>query len=191
MEAVDCNDVQDQSKEVELSELIESLEQKVFELEQETELLRRDLDEARNGPYRRRMPDTRESITHKFKIGEHEGYMTVGMHEDGTPGEVFLRMAKEGSTIGGLMDVIGILTSLALQYGVPVSALVRKFEYVRFEPSGWTGNSNMRHASSVVDYIFRWLGMQFSETSRERIEEDGMESGTEAADAGCHERMVP
>ncbi len=93
--------------------------------------------------------------------------MTVGMFDDGRPGEVFLTMAKEGSTIGGLMDTIGILTSLALQYGVPVETLARKLEHVNFEPNGWTRDPTIRRASSVIDYVFRWLGTQFSEAYRQ------------------------
>ncbi len=94
-------------------------------------------------------------------VGGHEGYITVGLFEDGTPGELFITMAKEGSTIGGLMDVIGTETSLALQYGVPLEALVTKFSHARFEPSGWTSNPEIPHAKSVVDYIFRFLGNTF------------------------------
>ncbi len=91
----------------------------------------------------------------------HEGYITVGLYDDGTPGEVFITMAKEGSTIGGLMDTVATLVSLALQYGVPVESLVRKFEHVRFEPSGMTRNRDIPIAKSLVDYIFRWLAMEF------------------------------
>ena len=110
-------------------------------------------------------------------MGQHEGYITVGLYDDHRPGELFLTMAKEGSTIGGLMDTIGILTSLALQYGVPVETLARKFEHVSFEPSGWTRDPAIRRASSVIDYIFRWLGMQFSETYRqEKLAVNGCES---------------
>jgi ribonucleoside-diphosphate reductase alpha chain len=116
---------------------------------------------------RRRLPDTRQSITHKFSVGGHEGYLTVGLFEDGSPGELFITMAKEGSTIGGLMDVIGTETSLALQYGVPLDAMVKKFSHARFEPSGWTTNPDIPVAKSVVDYIFRWLGIQFIEGFRE------------------------
>ncbi len=118
-------------------------------------------------PVRRRLPDTRHSLTHKFNVGGHEGYITVGLFEDGTPGELFITMAKEGSTIGGLMDVIGTETSLALQYGVPLEALVNKFSHARFEPSGWTSNPDIPHAKSVVDYIFRFLGITFIEGYRE------------------------
>lgn len=123
--------------------------------------------QARSTPVRRRMPDTRQSITHKFDVGGHEGYLTVGLFEDGNPGEVFITMAKEGSTIGGLMDVMGTQTSMALQYGVPLESLVNKFAHMRFEPSGWTGNDDIPQAKSVPDYVFRWLGMQFIPGYRE------------------------
>ncbi len=116
---------------------------------------------------RRRLPATRQSLTHKFSVGGHEGYMTVGLFEDGSPGELFITMAKEGSTIGGLMDVIGTQTSMALQYGVPLEVLVNKFAHMRFEPSGWTSNPDIPNAKSVVDYIFRWLGIQFLPGYRE------------------------
>jgi ribonucleoside-diphosphate reductase alpha chain len=119
------------------------------------------------GPVRRRLPATRESLTHKFSVGGHEGYITVGLFEDGTPGELFITMAKEGSTIGGLMDTIGTLTSMSLQYGVPLNALTSKFSHMRFEPSGWTGNEEIPNAKSVVDYIFRWLGIRFLPGYRE------------------------
>jgi ribonucleoside-diphosphate reductase alpha chain len=120
------------------------------------------------GPVRRRLPETRHSLTHKFSVGGHEGYITVGLFEDGTPGELFITMAKEGSTIGGLMDVIGTETSLALQYGVPLDALVNKFSHARFEPSGWTTNPDIPVAKSVVDYIFRFLGITFISGYREK-----------------------
>ncbi len=119
------------------------------------------------GPVRRRLPDTRQSITHKFNVGGHEGYITVGLFDDGAPGELFIVMAKEGSTIGGLMDVIGTETSLALQYGVPIDAMVNKFSHARFEPSGWTTNPDIPVAKSVVDYIFRWMGMTFIDGYKE------------------------
>ncbi|MDP9172795.1 MAG: hypothetical protein M3O30_02880 [Planctomycetota bacterium] len=112
-------------------------------------------------PLRRRLPDTRHATTHKFDVGGHEGYITVGLYVDGSPGEIFIRMAKEGSTIGGLMDTIATLVSVSLQYGVPVESLVRKFEHVRFEPSGMTRNAEIPFAKSLVDYIFRWLAMEF------------------------------
>ncbi len=112
-------------------------------------------------PFRRRLPDTRPSITHKFSVTGHEGYLTVGLFEDGQPGELFITMAKEGSTVGGLMDVIGTCTSMALQFGVPLMTLVDKFRHARFEPSGMTSNRDIPFAKSVIDYIFCWLGCQF------------------------------
>jgi len=118
-------------------------------------------------PARRRMSDTRWSLTHKFDIAGHEGYLTVGLFDDKQPGELFIVMAKEGSTIGGLMDTIGTLVSLALQYGVPIEAMVKKFAHARFEPSGFTKNEDIGHAKSIVDYIFRWLGIQFIPGYRE------------------------
>jgi ribonucleoside-diphosphate reductase alpha chain len=118
-------------------------------------------------PLRRRLSDTRTAITHKFDIAGHEGYLTVGMFEDGQPGELFITMAKEGSTIGGLMDGVGTLTSMALQYGVPLEALVKKFAHQRFEPSGYTKNPEIRNASSITDYVFRWMALQFIPGYRE------------------------
>lgn len=112
-------------------------------------------------PFRRRLPDTRQSITHKFSVAGHEGYLTVGLYEDGQPGELFVTMAKEGSTVGGLMNVIGTCTSMALQYGVPLITLVDKFRHARFEPSGMTSNREIPFAKSLIDYIFCWLGSQF------------------------------
>ncbi len=112
-------------------------------------------------PLRRRLPDTRNAVTHKFDIAGHEGYITVGLYEDGMPGEMFITMAKEGSTIGGLMDTIATLVSVALQYGVPTESLVRKFEHVRFEPNGMTRNPEIPMAKSLTDYIFRWMAMEF------------------------------
>jgi len=116
---------------------------------------------------RRRMSDTRIAITHKFDIAGHEGYLTVGLFDDRKPGELFVTMAKEGSTIAGLMDTIGTLVSMALQYGVPIEDLVKKFAHVRFEPSGFTKNPDIPIAKSVIDYIFRWMGNQFIEGYRE------------------------
>ena len=133
------------------------IESRILELEQELATLRRQLDQ----PVRHRMPDTRTSLTHKFEIAGHEGYITVGLYEDGQPGELFITMSKEGSTIGGLMDTVGTLTSIALQYGVPLESLVKKFAYQRFEPSGFTKNPDIRHATSITDYVFRWLACQF------------------------------
>jgi ribonucleoside-diphosphate reductase alpha chain len=118
-------------------------------------------------PLRRRLPETRTAITHKFEIAGHEGYLTVGLFENGQPGELFITMAKEGSTIGGLMDAIGTLTSIALQYGVPLDALARKFSHQRFEPSGFTKHPEIRSASSITDYVFRWMALQFVPGYRE------------------------
>jgi len=118
-------------------------------------------------PRRERLPDTRNSVTHKFSISGHEGYISVGLYPDGRPGEVFITMAKEGSTIGGLMDSFGTATSISLQYGVPLEVLVSKFSHTRFEPMGHTTNPDIRIAKSLVDYIFRWLGLTFLDSYRE------------------------
>ncbi|HEX7021058.1 MAG TPA: hypothetical protein VF159_13660, partial [Gemmatimonadaceae bacterium] len=112
-------------------------------------------------PRRRKLPDERQAITHKFDIAGHEGYITVGLFEDGMPGEIFLVMAKEGSTISGFADAFAQAISYALQYGVPLQDLVDKFSHVRFEPSGMTKNPDVRFAKSIVDYIFRWLAAKF------------------------------
>jgi ribonucleoside-diphosphate reductase alpha chain len=112
-------------------------------------------------PVRRKLPDERHAITHKFDIAGHEGYITVGLFEDGQPGEIFLVMAKEGSTISGFADAFAQAISYALQYGVPLQVLVDKFSHVRFEPSGMTRNPDVRFAKSIVDYIFRWLASKF------------------------------
>ncbi len=112
-------------------------------------------------PFRRRLSDTRNSITHKFSVAGHEGYLTVGLYEDGQPGELFITMAKEGSTVGGLMDVVGTCVSMALQYGVPLITLVDKFRHARFEPAGLTSNKSIPIAKSLIDYIFCWMGCQF------------------------------
>ena len=135
----------------------EELQERILELEEELATLRGRL----NQPVRHRMPDTRTSLTHRFEIAGHEGYITVGLYQDGQPGELFITMSKEGSTIGGLMDTVGTLTSIALQYGVPLESLVKKFAYQRFEPSGFTKNPDIRHATSITDYVFRWLACQF------------------------------
>ena len=123
-------------------------------------------------PERRKLPDERESITHKFSVGGHEGYITVGKYEDGTPGEIFITMAKEGSTISGLMDSFATMTSLALQHGVPLQLLVDKFTHMRFEPSGFTRNAEIPMAKSIMDYIFKWLAIKF--LSRDSQEKAGV-----------------
>jgi len=125
------------------------------------------LEAARRMPHRERLPATRPSITHKFSVGGHEGYLTVGQYEDGQPGELFITMAKEGSTVGGMMDAFATAISLCLQFGVPLADLVKKFTHQRFEPSGITSSRDIPFAKSVVDYIFRWLGMTFLEEYRE------------------------
>ncbi|APW62270.1 Vitamin B12-dependent ribonucleotide reductase [Paludisphaera borealis] len=118
-------------------------------------------------PHRERLPHTRRSMTHKFDIQGHEGYINVGFYPDGRPGELFITMAKEGSTIGGLMDVLGTSISIGLQYGVPLEVFVNKFAHSRFEPAGFTKNPDIPIAKSIADYIFRWLGMEFIEGYRE------------------------
>jgi ribonucleoside-diphosphate reductase alpha chain len=135
----------------------QDLQKRILDLEGEITMLRSRM----NQPVRHRMQDTRMSLTHRFEIAGHEGYITVGLYEDGQPGELFITMAKEGSTIGGLMDTVGTLTSIALQYCVPLESLVKKFAYQRFEPSGFTKNPDIRNATSITDYVFRWLGCQF------------------------------
>jgi ribonucleoside-diphosphate reductase alpha chain len=137
--------------------VVEQLENKIGDLQAEVARLAAQPTQ----PLRRRLSDTRHAINHKFEIAGHEGYLTVGLFEDGRPGELFVTMAKEGSTIGGLMDTIGALTSMALQYGVPLEGLVKKFAHQRFEPSGFTKNPDIRNASSIIDYVFRWMGCQF------------------------------
>ena len=129
-------------------------------------------------PIRRRLPNDRQALCHKFEIAGHEGYIHVGFFEDGTPGEIFIKMAKEGSTISGLMDTIGVLTSMAIQYGVPLEVLVSKFSHVRFEPSGFTKYPDIPMAKSLIDYIFRFLGARFL-------------SGEERAAVGLVEREEP
>ncbi len=118
-------------------------------------------------PARRKLPDERHAITHKFSIAGHEGYITVGMYEDGKPGEIFLVMAKEGSTISGIMDAFATSISMALQYGVPLEALVEKFSHVRYEPAGFTKNPEIPYAKSITDYIFRYLASKFLSAERQ------------------------
>jgi ribonucleoside-diphosphate reductase alpha chain len=118
-------------------------------------------------PIRRKLPDERRAITHKFEIAGHEGYITVGLYEDNMPGEIFLVMAKEGSTISGFADAFAQAVSYALQYGVPLQALVDKFSHVRFEPSGMTRNPQIRFAKSIVDYVFRWMATKFLSTEQQ------------------------
>jgi ribonucleoside-diphosphate reductase alpha chain len=107
------------------------------------------------------MPVERASVTHKFSVGANEGYITVGMYPDGRPGEIFIKMSKEGSTLSGVMDGLALTVSLGLQYGVPLKVFVDKLVNTRFEPSGISGNPNIRFVSSVLDYLARWLGGRF------------------------------
>ncbi len=153
------------------SEQIQSLKEHIGKLEDsfaQMVIENKKLQKLAKEPLRRYMPDTRDSKTHKFEVAGHEGYITVGLHADGTPGELFVQMAKEGSTIGGLMDTMGALTSMALQYGVPLERLVSKFAYQRFEPSGFTKNPDIRNAFSLTDYVFRWMGCEFIPGYREK-----------------------
>ena len=110
---------------------------------------------------RHRLPGERASVTHKFAISGHEGYITVGLYPNGYPGEIFIRMAKEGSTVSGLMDSFATAISISLQHGVPLRVLCEKFAHTRFEPSGWTGNPEIGFAKSIMDYIFRWIQIRF------------------------------
>ncbi len=131
---------------------------------------------------RRRLPDERQSVTHKFSVAGHDGYLTVGMYEDGTPGEIFIVMAKAGSTLSGVMDSFATAVSLGLQHGVPLRLYVNKFSHVRFEPHGFTKNSDIPIAKSIIDYIFRWLGIKFlgespASAAHEAAKEDPLEAG--------------
>lgn len=121
----------------------------------------KELEHKAGQAHRRRLPDVRHSVTHKFSVADYEGYLIVGLFEDGTPGEMFVTMAKEGSTIGGLMDTVARMASMMLQYGISVDVLADKFIGSRFEPMGYTHNPRITPASSLPDYIFRWLKMEF------------------------------
>jgi ribonucleoside-diphosphate reductase alpha chain len=127
-----------------------------------------DKTEEASRPVRRHLPVERHSITHKFGVAGHEGYLTIGMYEDGTPGEIFIVMAKEGSTLSGVMDSFATTCSMALQYGVPLKVLVDKFTHTRFEPSGFTSNPQVPYAKSIMDYIFRYLASKFLPTEEAR-----------------------
>ena len=134
---------------------------------------------------RRRLPDERRSITHKFEIGQHQGYITVGLYDDGNPGEIFLKMSKEGSSLSGLVDAFATSISIGLQYGVPLKVFVTKFAHTRFEPSGPTQNPNLPEAKSVVDYVFRWLAIKFL-TPEERQAIAKEDPSIELADSGSN-----
>jgi ribonucleoside-diphosphate reductase alpha chain len=140
---------------------------------------------APSRPYRRKLPDERAAITHKFSVGAHEGYLTVGLYDGGPPGEIFITMAKEGSTVSGLMDSFATAVSLALQYGVPLKVLCDKFSHMRFEPSGWTNNPEVRYAKSIMDYIFRWMAYKFLPKDAQPSEDASVASlnGTEVEKA--------
>ena len=128
--------------------------------------------------YRRRLPDVRNAVVHHFSVGGQEGYLTVGLYEDGVPGEIFIRMAKEGSTVSGLMDCFATAVSLALQFGVPLSVLVSKFSHTRFEPSGWSGVKEIGYAKSLMDYMFRWLAIRYlPKHEQEAAEQSGVGEG--------------
>src|SRR5881409_725242 len=137
-------------------------------------------------PYRRRLPEEREAIIHKFSIAQNEGYLMVGLYDDNTPGEIFVVMSKEGSTISGLMDAFSTSISLALQYGVQLKVLVNKFTHTRFEPAGITTNQDIRFAKSVVDYIFRWLGLKFLP----KEEQDALGLARTTLENGTHVKLV-
>jgi len=129
-----------------------------------------------------RLPDVRKSITHRFVIGGHKGYITAGMYDSGKPGEIFIRIAKEGSTLSGLLDNFATSISLALQYGTPLNVLVEKFKGAHFEPSGWTSHPEIKYAKSITDYIFRWLWVNFGhlemeEAEKEKKRVEGMKGG--------------
>ncbi|HEY6290719.1 MAG TPA: vitamin B12-dependent ribonucleotide reductase [Terriglobia bacterium] len=136
-------------------------------------------------PFRRKLADERHAFTHKFSVGGHEGYLTVGLYDDGQPGEIFITMAKEGSTVSGLMDSIATAISLALQYGVPLKVLCDKFSHTRFEPSGWSTNPDIGYAKSLMDYIFRWLALKFLPRDAQPKENASLvtPNGTEVANA--------
>ncbi|MGB6501612.1 MAG: vitamin B12-dependent ribonucleotide reductase, partial [Thermoplasmata archaeon] len=130
------------------------------------------------GPARERLPDERKALTHHFSVGGHDGYVTVGLYPDGRPGEIFFRVTKEGSTVNGLMDSLGISMSMALQHGVPLKDLVRKLAHLRFEPAGATNNPRIRFAKSIPDYVARWLALEFlTEDERRAIGLEGPVEG--------------
>jgi ribonucleoside-diphosphate reductase alpha chain len=146
------------------------------------ETKKKEVESAEGKPRRRKLSDERRAITHKFSVNGHEGYITVGLYEHGMPGEIFLVMAKEGSTISGLMDALATSVSIALQYGVPLQTLVDKFSHTRFEPSGFTNNPEIPIAKSIMDYIFRWLASKF--LSREGQQRAGVVLRDEPTDSG-------
>jgi len=146
-------------------------------------------EEAIAKPMRKRLPVERRALTHKFRVGNQEGYITVGLYEDGSPGEIFISMAKEGSTLSGLMDAFALSISMSLQYGVPLKVLVNKFIHYRFEPSGWTDNPQIQVAKSIVDYVFRWLALKF--LPEEDLENIGINMMNKLNGNGNGESFVP
>ncbi|MFI5253701.1 MAG: vitamin B12-dependent ribonucleotide reductase [Bacteroidota bacterium] len=142
---------------------------------------------AKQKAMRHRLPDERQAITHKFSIAGHEGYITAGLYEDGNPGEIFITMSKEGSTISGLMDAFATSVSMALQYGVPLRVLVEKFTHMRFEPSGFTNNRDIPIAKSICDYIFRWLGKKFLPPD----EQATALQASQAIENGIENKLIP
>jgi len=158
----------------------------INEIEEVRVRLQREIDELRSTvgqPVRRRMPATRNAINHKFSIGGQEGYINAGLFEDGKLGEVFIEIQKEGSTVGGMMDTIAILTSMALQYGVPLEMMIKKFSYQRYEPAGFTPNTDIPMAYSITDYVFRWLGCVFVPGFAEGIKQRNAEAAGEMSHA--------
>ncbi len=139
---------------------------------------------------RRRLPDERSSITHTFQIGPHKGCLTVSLYEDGSPGEIFISMSEDGSTIAGLLDALATSVSIGLQFGIPLRTLVEKFSHVHFDPSGFTENLNIRTAESIVDYIFRWLGSEFSETMSSRTIIDDNKGEVAISESSDVERLL-
>lgn len=150
---------------------------------------RAEVDKALVQPYRRRLPDERNSINHKFSVGGHDGYLTVGLFEDGSPGELFFRIAKEGSTVYGLLDCFAIAVSTALQWGAPLRSLCDKFEGQAFEPRGWTGNSEIAEAQSIVDYVFRFLRLKFLGRTEEQQQAEDAKIARAAAVAAIDASM--
>lgn len=151
---------------------------------------------------RRKLPAERKAITHKFSVGGFEGYLTVGLYKDDIPGEIFCRMAKQGSTISGLMDVFATSISMSLQYGVPLEALIKRFKHTRFEPSGFTGNPEIPMADSIADYIFKWMEKKFIQTEEiieqeqppieeNKAEQDALQGADAPLCTNCGMTMVP
>lgn len=140
---------------------------------------------------RNRLPDERRSITHKFQVGSHEGYLVVGLYPDGRPGEIFITMAKEGSTVSGLVNSFAQAISIGLQHGVPLRVFCEKFSFTRFEPSGWTGNPAIPQATSVMDYIFRFIEKKFLCAETIIVDESGLLSSPCAASHNHTDPPVP